>query len=920
MCVYKLFNALTYLLRSGHIYICVCAVGEERGRISLDKVLVKQTIKKNIFEIRYVPNTHNEHTITQQLGSAVVHTAQVLDPGSIRKHTWILRANKDVEAETWINAINDAQHKLTPELIAQANLKLPPVPTNSIVSTANDSEPDNEYNQYSNINSINKSITPLQTIHSPSSPSQTKSPRPSSITSSKSMESNNNTLATCSSRNSLNRPLNDNNTPEPKIPVPGHTEPVALSSNNTTIKSKESKSPLLFITLEQHSHTTNNHSLQSTGGIMISRNVKSTQSVTLYTSSSTDVIIAILYDGTAIRIPINYISSAACTNNMVTFDNTESSLYDKATVTFKWNIKQHDVQHILHSQHLFTLFINLILPSLTFGVTLYALMCHSTSIDVSSVLGWILATTILYTNISNIHQLTKSKLITLTYISCQLPESRHRDLRYKSSKPTPISVFDNNNNSNQPTNDLLYNNSATGGGSELVSRLPSRPDTVTAAVFKQRAILNRSTRAASTVVENNKKMLNDDEDTNDSDEEDSTTHDDDTHDDTIDHTMHDDQHDLDEAPLSASQLPSPQTQYTHTFDNESNDQPIVKQDYFGSWTESDWTQINIRGQNYMNDSQKIPAGPHVFKLNNVHCVYNTEKITCVSERPNSYANQRYRALIQKLGLNDGDKLLQADGDMLSPLVVVNFIVPLSNGTMGNLILYFTRRIHSERSKTTLVYNKSDVNDNTDNEPNSAPGKHTATSTTSNINNNSHRPPTPTHRKTVSHSIVRSSQSMNQSASTSNENSNDITWATGEESGELTNDRLHSFDVMFSNFLNGTDDYRNQRFKLIPKIVDGGWVVRKVVGGKPGIIAKGVPMSYTYNQTKNYFEITIDCAISAIAQRIMGMVNHQAAKLVVDLTILFQGESADELPEALFGGCRLIHAHLDQFRQIDSIGI
>jgi hypothetical protein len=74
------------------------------------------------------------------------------------------------------------------------------------------------------------------------------------------------------------------------------------------------------------------------------------------------------------------------------------------------------------------------------------------------------------------------------------------------------------------------------------------------------------------------------------------------------------------------------------------------------------------------------------------------------------------------------------------------------------------------------------------------------------------------------------------------------------------------------------------------------------------------------EQKNYFEITVDCHVSSIANRIMGVVNAQAAKLVVDLTILFQGEKTDELPEALMGGCRLIHAHLDKFCHISDLGI
>ena len=48
-------------------------------------------------------------------------------------------------------------------------------------------------------------------------------------------------------------------------------------------------------------------------------------------------------------------------------------------------------------------------------------------------------------------------------------------------------------------------------------------------------------------------------------------------------------------------------------------------------------------------------------------------------------------------------------DVLNPLIVVNFLVPISTERNCNLVLYFTRRIHSKASRKAQV---TDNNSNT----------------------------------------------------------------------------------------------------------------------------------------------------------------------------------------------------------------
>jgi hypothetical protein len=45
------------------------------------------------------------------------------------------------------------------------------------------------------------------------------------------------------------------------------------------------------------------------------------------------------------------------------------------------------------------------------------------------------------------------------------------------------------------------------------------------------------------------------------------------------------------------------------------------------------------------------------------------------------------------------------------------------------------------------------------------------------------------------------------------------------------------------FFGDSDEYRDQRFKLIPKIVEGNWVVRKSVGSTPAILGTKLKQHY-----------------------------------------------------------------------------
>ena len=99
------------------------------------------------------------------------------------------------------------------------------------------------------------------------------------------------------------------------------------------------------------------------------------------------------------------------------------------------------------------------------------------------------------------------------------------------------------------------------------------------------------------------------------------------------------------------------------------------------------------------------------------------------------------------------------------------------------------------------------------------------------------------------------------------------------------------------FFNGDDDsYRNSRFKLIPRVVEGPYVVRMAVGEKPALL--GNKLTQHYIRGDNYFEIDIDVGSSVIANHTVGMCLGSSTSIRVDLGITLQGEAEEELPEIM----------------------
>lgn len=106
------------------------------------------------------------------------------------------------------------------------------------------------------------------------------------------------------------------------------------------------------------------------------------------------------------------------------------------------------------------------------------------------------------------------------------------------------------------------------------------------------------------------------------------------------------------------------------------------------------------------------------------------------------------------------------------------------------------------------------------------------------------------------------------------------------------------------FFGNDDEFRNNRFKLIPKVVEGNMVVKMAVKDTPTLI--GNKLKQYYFKGDNYFELDIDVTSSSVARNLTALAIGYSKALVVDMGFCLQGNDENELPEVLMGGVSCVH--------------
>lgn len=127
--------------------------------------------------------------------------------------------------------------------------------------------------------------------------------------------------------------------------------------------------------------------------------------------------------------------------------------------------------------------------------------------------------------------------------------------------------------------------------------------------------------------------------------------------------------------------------------------------------------------------------------------------------------------------------------------------------------------------------------------------------------------------------------------------------------------------------------------MIPRIVKGPWMVKKMVGNSPAVIGHKVPITYYGSARENYLEIKMDITKGgSMANSITNTCGGKADLITVDLGFLIEGTAGPppsldrnslseerkecpnsnrdvELPEVILGAFRLHHLDLKKSKGV-----
>uniref|UniRef100_A0A7R9U5S4 PH domain-containing protein n=1 Tax=Pinguiococcus pyrenoidosus TaxID=172671 RepID=A0A7R9U5S4_9STRA len=111
------------------------------------------------------------------------------------------------------------------------------------------------------------------------------------------------------------------------------------------------------------------------------------------------------------------------------------------------------------------------------------------------------------------------------------------------------------------------------------------------------------------------------------------------------------------------------------------------------------------------------------------------------------------------------------------------------------------------------------------------------------------------------------------------------------------------------FFGGDDELCDKTFKLIPKIVQGNFVVRRVVGSTPAVL--GTKLKQYYHRAPHYFELDVDIGSSSVAAGVVRLSLGYATTITVDMGLVLEGKKERELPEVIMGCVQCASMDLSQ---------
>eukprot|EP00658_Telonema_sp_P-2_P023353 TRINITY_DN19356_c0_g2_i1.p1 TRINITY_DN19356_c0_g2~~TRINITY_DN19356_c0_g2_i1.p1 ORF type:complete len:441 (+),score=68.88 TRINITY_DN19356_c0_g2_i1:232-1554(+) len=115
--------------------------------------------------------------------------------------------------------------------------------------------------------------------------------------------------------------------------------------------------------------------------------------------------------------------------------------------------------------------------------------------------------------------------------------------------------------------------------------------------------------------------------------------------------------------------------------------------------------------------------------------------------------------------------------------------------------------------------------------------------------------------------------------------------------------------VLKNFISASGEVQRKKFKLIPRVAVGSWLVKKACGDPPRPAVMGSKVKQTCHNGDGYFEVDLDLSTSAVVGSIVTVVLGPCKSLVVDLGFLVEAQTQAELPEHLLCALRMLRVDL-----------
>jgi len=104
------------------------------------------------------------------------------------------------------------------------------------------------------------------------------------------------------------------------------------------------------------------------------------------------------------------------------------------------------------------------------------------------------------------------------------------------------------------------------------------------------------------------------------------------------------------------------------------------------------------------------------------------------------------------------------------------------------------------------------------------------------------------------------------------------------------------------FVNGDQEYRDGKLKLLPVVVEGPWIVKKAVGPgtSPAMVGRDLPLQYYFTEPtatkKGIYEVDVLVTASRIARGILNVVKGHTKSLTIAFAFIIEAAEQVDLPE------------------------